>query len=103
MFAIIDVGSKQYKVQENDLIAIPGTAKKKEVTIKDVLMVADGKDIKVGTPKVKGAKVTLEVLGAEKGPKTIAFKFKRRKSSQKTVGHRAVFTKVRVSKIEKGD
>ena len=102
MFAIAKVGARQYKVTEDELISIPRVSKKKEVSLDKILIIVDGKDVAIGTPHIKGSKVVCEVLGDSKGPKRIAFKFKRRKSSQKTIGHRDLLTQVRVKNIIKG-
>ncbi len=102
MFAIAEIGSKQYSVVKDEILCIPRVSKKKEVSLNKVLLIADGKDVKIGTPHIKGAKVVCDVLGDAKGPKRIAFKFRRRKKSQKKIGHRELLPKVRVMDIVKG-
>ena len=102
MFAIAEIGSKQYSVVKDEILCIPRVSKKKEVSLSNVLLIVDGKDIKVGTPHIKGAKVVCDVLGDAKGPKRVAFKFRRRKKSQKKIGHRELLSKIRVKKIVKG-
>ncbi len=102
MFAIAEIGSKQYTVVKDEVLCIPRVSKKKEISLTNVLLIVDGKDIKVGTPYIKGAKVVCDVLGDAKGPKRIAFKFRRRKKSQKKIGHREQLSKVRVKEIVKG-
>lgn len=102
MFAIAEVGSKQYKVIKDEILYIPRVSKKKEISLNNVLLIADGKDIKIGTPHIKGAKVVCEILGDAKGPKRTAFKFRRRKKSQKKIGHRDLLTKVKIKDIIKG-
>ena len=109
MFAIVEVGSRQYKVSKDEMLCIPRIAKKsakggsapgeKEISLSKVLLIADGKDVVVGTPYIKGAKITCGVLGDVKGPKSIAFKFRRRKSSQRTIGHRDLLTKIKIKGI----
>ena len=103
MFAIAEVGSRQYKVIKDEVLCIPHVPKKKEVVLNKVLMVADGKDVIIGTPYIKGAKVLCDVMGYVKGPKLIAFKFRRRKNSQKTIGHRDLLTKIKIKDIIKGE
>ena len=102
MFVIAEIGSKQYSVAKDEILCIPRVSKKKEVSLTNVLLIVDGKDIKVGTPYIKGAKVVCDILGDAKGPKRIAFKFRRRKKSQKKIGHREQLSKVRVKEIVKG-
>lgn len=100
MFAIIEVASKQFKVKVGDVINIPHTVNKELLTISNILMIVDEKDIKIGTPFVKDSKVVCEVIGDVKGPKVVAYKFKRRKSYHRKVGHREIFTKVKIKEIK---
>ncbi|MBF0569558.1 MAG: 50S ribosomal protein L21 [Candidatus Omnitrophica bacterium] len=101
MYAVIDIGSFQFKVQEGDLIEAPGVTQEagQSLDVSSVLLVANGEDIRVGDPFVKGAKVTLQVVKHFRGDKTIAFRFRRRKNSQKTTGHRAELASLKVAKI----
>jgi large subunit ribosomal protein L21 len=64
-----------------------------------VVLLRDGDGVKVGSPHIEGARVEAEVLREEKGPKLVVFKFRRRKDSRVKNGHRAKYTRVRVSKI----
>ncbi|MFH1645478.1 MAG: 50S ribosomal protein L21, partial [Candidatus Omnitrophota bacterium] len=73
---------------------------KKLLTISNVLMTVDGKDINIGMPYVKDCKVVCEVIGDIKGPKVVAYKFKRRKSYHRKVGHREMLTKVKIKEIK---
>ena len=102
MFAIAEVGSKQYTVVKDEIFYIPRVPKKKEISLSKVLLIADGKDVKIGAPYIKGAKVVCDILGDAKGSKRIAFKFRKRKSSQKKIGHRELLSKVRVKEVVKG-
>ncbi len=103
MFAITEVGSRQYKVAKDEILLIPKAGKKKEVILNKVLLIADSKDVTIGNPYIKGAKIVCEVLKDVKGPKTIAFKFRRRKNSQRSIGHRDLLTKVKIKEIIKGE
>ncbi|MBN1405512.1 MAG: 50S ribosomal protein L21 [Candidatus Omnitrophica bacterium] len=103
MFAITEVGARQCKVAKDEVILIPRVSSKKEVVLNKVLMLYDGKDIKVGTPYVNGAKVVCNVISDAKGPKTIAFKYRRRKNSQRIRGHRDLLSKVKIKEIIKGE
>ena len=82
MFAIINVLGDQLKVLENGKYYVPRLKEKveSEVTFKSVLMIGDSKNVKIGTPEVKGAKVTAKVLEHIKDDKVIVFKKKRRLS-----------------------
>ena len=101
MFAIINVHGDQLKVLENGKYYVPRLKEKvdSEVTFKSVLMVGDAKNVKIGTPEVKGAKVTVKVLKHVKDDKVIVFKKKIRKSYKKKAGHRQQYTKIEVLKI----
>ena len=101
MFAIINVLGDQLKVLENGKYYVPRLKEKvdSEVTFKSVLMIGDAKNVKIGTPEVKGAKVTAKVLEHVKDDKVIVFKKKIRKSYKKKAGHRQQYTKIEVLKI----
>jgi len=101
MFAIINVLGDQIKILENNKYYVPRLKEKvdSEVTFKSVLMVGDAKSVKIGTPEVKGAKVTAKVLEHLKDDKVIVFKKKIRKGYKKKAGHRQQYTKIEVLKI----
>ena len=88
MYAIIETGGKQYRVQEGDKLNI------------EKLPAAAGEEVKIGTPLVEGARVTLRVLRSGKGKKIIVFKFKAKKNYRRKQGHRQPFSQVIVEKIE---
>ncbi len=102
MYAIIKTGGKQYKVAEGDSVFVEklDAEEGKEVTFDEVILVADGSDVKVGTPLVKGAKVTAKVEKQGKEKKVVTFKYKPKKHSHSKYGHRQPYTKVTVEKIE---
>ena len=101
MYAVIQEGGKQFKVQEGDVIKIPKRTEKegKKITIKDVLMVANNENIKIGNPVVKGAKVEAKVLKHGKEKKIIVSTYKRRKGYKRKLGHREQFTQIEINKI----
>ena len=101
MYAVIETGGKQYKVEKNEIILVERLTVKsgEEATIDKVLLAYDGKTVHVGTPYLKGAAVVCEVLGEIRQPKVIAFKYKKRKSSKKKIGHRQNVTKLKVKEI----
>jgi len=101
MYAIISHGGKQYKVSEGDYLKLDHFAAEKgsKLDIDEVLAVCDG-DLKVGTPFVKGAKVTCEVVNEGKDRKVIIFKKRRRKDSKVKRGFRRQFTRVKVTSIK---
>ena len=99
MYAIIQTGGKQEKVAVGDVLTIERVSNKKDVTFNHVLAICDEDKFEVGRPYVKGAKVSGEVLGQVRGPKTVSFKYRRRKSSKRTKGHRQALTKVKITEI----
>ena len=102
MFAIIETGGKQYRVEEGlelnvDLLkADAGNA----LSIDSVLLVDKDGDTKIGAPYVEGAKVECEVLGHLRGEKVIVFHKLSKKDSRKTQGHRQDYTKLKVKSIK---
>jgi len=100
MYAIIEIGGKQYRVSEGDILEIEKIGNKKSVTFNNVLMVSDSDKVSFGNPFLSSAKVTAEVLGNEKGKKVLVFKQKPRKGHRKLRGHRQTFTKVKIKNIE---
>ncbi len=102
MYAIIETGGKQYKVQEGDVIKVEllHAEAGETVNIDKVLMVNKDGQLTVGAPYVAGAKVELKVEENGKAPKIVVFKYKAKKNSRRKKGHRQPFTKVTVVKIE---
>ncbi|MCL2513146.1 MAG: 50S ribosomal protein L21 [Oscillospiraceae bacterium] len=101
MYAIIETGGKQYKVEENDIIYIEklDAEEESEIKIEKVLAVG-GDEIKTGNPYVKGAAVTAKVLKNGKAKKITVFTYKPKKNSKRKLGHRQPYTKVQITKIE---
>ena len=102
MYAIIETGSKQYKVAVGDIVEVEklGLEAGAEVTFDQVLAVAgdDGK-LNIGTPMVDGAKVSAKVLDNFRAKKIVVFKMKRRKGYRRTIGHRQNLTRVEITAI----
>lgn len=101
MFAVIESGGKQHRVEEGEILRLEKLAAGpgETVTFDRVLLVAQGDDIKVGTPFVDGGEVTAEVVGEGRGEKITVIKFKRRKNYHRKQGHRQSYTEVRVTGI----
>ena len=102
MFAIIKTGGKQYKIKENDTIFVEKLKYKKgdKIDIKDVLLLSnDEKNIKIGTPILKGITIKAEILEQKKNKKVIVFKKKRRKNYKKKNGHKQEITVLKILKI----
>jgi len=100
-YAIIKTGGKQYKVAAGDVLEVeklsvePGA----ETRFSEVLLFANGAEIKSDATALQGASVTAEVLEQTKAPKVIAYKYRRRKGYHRTVGHRQKLTKVKITAI----
>jgi large subunit ribosomal protein L21 len=103
MYAVVETGSKQYRVAPGETLEVEllGAAKGQEVTFDKVLLVADGDKVTVGQPTVAGVKVTADVVEDRKrGEKVIAFKMRRREGYHRTIGHRQTLTLVKIKKIQ---
>lgn len=102
MYAVIETGSKQYKVAKDDIIYVEklDTAEGGTIKLDKVLMAKEGNSVHVGTPYLKGAHVNCDVLGIVRDDKIIAFKYKKRKSEKKKIGHRQNLLRLRVKSIE---
>ncbi|MDD5476646.1 MAG: 50S ribosomal protein L21 [Candidatus Omnitrophica bacterium] len=104
MYAIIEVGSKQYNVKKDDIIEVNKevAAKGDNLIIDKVLLVSKDKKVEIGQPYVKGAKVEATVLRQTLGEKTTAYKYRRRKNSHWEKGHRPQLTELKIKSIELG-
>jgi large subunit ribosomal protein L21 len=102
MYAVLETGSKQYRVTTGDTLEIerlevePGQS----YTFDRVLLINNEGKISVGAPTVANASIVVDIMEHIRGPKTIAFKMKRRKGYHRTVGHRQELTKIRVKEIK---
>jgi large subunit ribosomal protein L21 len=101
MYAIVETGGKQYRVQPGDIVRVesicgePGSA----VSLDRVLLVSDDTTVSTGTPYVRGAAVTAEIVQHGRGDKIIVFKFKSKKNVRKKQGHRQNFTDIKIQGI----
>lgn len=102
MYAVIETGGKQYRVTEGQRIKVEKLAADEgaSIDLDKVLMVANGEDIKVGAPYVSGGKVTATVKAHGRGKKVMIIKFRRRKHSRKTQGHRQSYTEIEITGIK---
>jgi large subunit ribosomal protein L21 len=101
MYAVLETGSKQYRVTAGDTLEIERleTEAGKPVTFDRVLLVSNEGKITVGAPTVTGATVTADVVSHKRGEKKLTFKMKRRKGYHKTIGHRQELTVVKITGI----
>ena len=100
MYAVIETGGKQYRVQEGDVITVEklNAEAGDKVTFDKVLLMSDGKDVKVGTPYLDAA-VSGSVVENGKGKKVIIFKYKAKKDYRKKQGHRQPYTMVKIDSL----
>lgn len=101
MYAVIQTGGKQYRVSEGATIKVEMLKAEQgaSVELDKVLMIANGDDVKVGTPYIEGGKVTATVKAHGRGKKVKIIKFRRRKHHMKRQGHRQWFTELEVTGI----
>ena len=101
MYAIIETGGKQYKVQNGDVLYIEklNVAEEDTVTFDKVIALHDDANLKVGSPYVAGATVTAHVLKNGKGKKITVFTYKPKKGKARKLGHRQPYTKVQIDTI----
>jgi large subunit ribosomal protein L21 len=102
MYAVLETGSKQYRVAAGDTLEIERLAVEagKPFTFDRVLLVNNDGKLSVGTPTVSGAKITADVVAHKRGEKKLTFKMKRRKGYHKTIGHRQELTVVKITEIK---
>jgi len=108
MYAVIETGGKQYKVAEGDVIEVELLDVKpaaKKIDFDKVLLISEGEKGSIGTPYIEGAKVTAKFAeNAEeaviKGKKLYPMKFRKRKDSQRKMGHRQKYLQVTIDKIK---
>lgn len=101
MYAVIISGGKQYRVQEGDTLKLESLPEEVGSTVNfdQVLLVGEGESVKVGSPYVKGCKVSGTVLSQGRHKKVYIVKFKRRKHHDKWQGHRQNFTEIKITQI----
>ena len=100
MYAVIKTGGKQYKVAVGEKLKVEQIPAELDSQIElEVLMIADGENIKVGSPVLAGAKVVAKIIAHGRGEKIRIFKMRRRKHYQKRQGHRQNFTQIEIVSI----
>jgi len=101
MYAIVKTGGKQYRVEEGRPVTVERLpVEEGEMTeLRDVLLIADGGDVTVGSPTIEGARVLAQVEAHGRGKKIIVFKYKQKVRTRKKTGHRQGFTRLAVQEI----
>jgi len=101
MYAVIETGGKQYRVQPGDTVVVeklPGNAGD-AVEFDQVLLLSDDENVAVGRPLIDGARVTGQITEHGRDTKVIVYKFKRRKNYRKKNGHRQAYTAVKINQV----
>jgi large subunit ribosomal protein L21 len=103
-YAIFRSGGKQFRAEPGKTLRIPSLQGEAGTTVEfsDVLLGADGDNVRLGVPTLSGAKVTGEIVKHGLGEKIVVFKFKRRKNYARKQGHRQGYTEVRIKDITLG-
>lgn len=101
MYAVIETGGKQYRVEQGDTIEVEKIAGSPgdEVSFEKVLLIKEGKDVAVGQPNIAGSKVVGELVRHDRGEKIIVGKFKRRKKYRRKTGHRQALSIIQIKDI----
>jgi large subunit ribosomal protein L21 len=101
MYAVIKTGGKQYRVVAGEKLKVEKLEGEvgSKVIIDQVLMLADGDNVTIGAPVIKGASVSATVVAQGRADKVMIFKFRRRKHYRKTQGHRQDYTEIEIQKI----
>jgi large subunit ribosomal protein L21 len=102
MYAVVETGGRQYRVQPGDTVDVerlPGEVGD-TVELSSILMVGDGAEVTLGTPLLETARVTAEIMAHKRGDKIIIFKFKRRKNYRLKKGHRQSLTALKIIDVQ---
>ena len=98
-YAIIKSGGKQYRVKSGDIIDVELVNKDKPFECKEVLFYWNGKKAEMGSPILSKASVKGEILREVRGPKVIAYKYKKRKKFRRKVGHRQDYSRIKITEL----
>ncbi len=101
MYAIVEIGGKQYKVEKGVTINVDKIQDEEEgaYSVDKVLMFSDGDNVMVGKPYLKDVNIDMEIMGIVKGKKVRGIKFKKRKNYTRTLGHRPLYLQMKVKDI----
>ncbi len=101
MYAVVRSGTRQYRASVGDTVVVERLPVEvgQRLELDEVLLVADGEQVKVGRPTVEGARVLATVVAQEKGPKIRIFKYHPKKRYRLRAGHRQRYTRLQVDEI----
>ena len=102
MYAVIETGGKQHKVEKGMILSVDLLKDEvgKKITFDNVLLYSDDKTVEIGQPYLSNVKVTAKIIDEVKGTKLSILRFRRRKHSMRKQGHRAKYTKIEIDKIK---
>ena len=105
MYAVIESGGKQHRVEPGEVLRLEklDASKGETVNFDKVMMIGEGENIQIGTPFVDGGAVTAEVVSHGRGDKITIIKMRRRKHYRRQAGHRQYFTEVKIKEISGGN
>ena len=105
MYAVIESGGKQHRVEPGELLRLEklNASEGETVNFDKVMMIGEGENIQIGTPFVDGGAVTAEVVSHGRGDKITIIKMRRRKHYRRQAGHRQSFTEVKIKEISGGN
>ncbi len=100
MIAVVEIGTKQYLIQEGDTIKVERLREKEgKIAFDKVLLLADDKKTRIGTPYIEKSRVEAEIKGEKKAKKILVIKAKRRKKYRRKQGHRQIYTTLKITRI----
>ena len=103
MYAIVEISGKQYKIEKDSIVNVDRLkSAEKNLTLDKVILYSNNGDIQVGQPYLKNVKVQAELMGEVKGNKVFGIKFKKRKNYTRTIGHRAIYTQIKINAVVVG-
>ena len=104
MYAVIESGGKQHRVETGEVLKLEKLAVSEGDTIdfENVMLIGEGSQVTIGAPYVEGGKVTAEVVSHGRGNKVTIIKMKRRKHYRRQAGHRQSYTEVKIKEISGG-
>ena len=100
MYAIVEIAGKQYKVEKDIIVNVDRLKNSSDtITIDKVLLYSNEGDVRIGQPYLDNVKVKAEILGEIKGEKVRGIKFKKRKNYTRTLGHRPLYSQLKISEL----
>lgn len=103
MYAIVEISGKQYKIEKDAIVNVDRLkSADKNLIIDTVILYSNNGDVQVGQPYLKNVKVQAELMGEVKGNKVFGIKFKKRKNYTRTIGHRTIYSQIKINDVVVG-